>query len=33
MACFNHANYVEKSIRSVMEHDYDNIEFLVVDDG
>ena len=33
MACFNHASYVEASIRSVMEHDYDNIEFLVVDDG
>ena len=31
--CFNHAEYIEASIRSVMEHDYDNLEVIVVNDG
>lgn len=31
--CFNHAEYIEASIRSVMEHDYDHIELVVVNDG
>lgn len=33
IASYNHAAYIEKSIRSVLDQTYSNIELLVVDDG
>lgn len=33
IASYNHAPYIEASIRSVLEQSYPNIELLVVDDG
>ncbi|EZH78466.1 glycosyl transferase [Ectopseudomonas composti] len=33
IASYNHAPYIEASIRSVMEQTYSNVELLVVDDG
>jgi alpha-1,3-rhamnosyltransferase len=33
IASYNHADYIEASIRSVMEQTYTNFELLVVDDG
>ena len=33
IASYNHAPYIEASIRSVLEQTYTNIELLVVDDG
>jgi alpha-1,3-rhamnosyltransferase len=33
IASYNHAEYIEASIRSVMEQTYTNFELLVVDDG
>lgn len=31
--CYNHEAYVESSIRSVINQDYENIELIVLDDG
>ena len=31
--CFNHANYLPKAIKSVLNQTYHNIEIMVVDDG
>jgi len=31
--CYNHENYVQESIQSVIEQDYDNIELIIIDDG
>lgn len=31
--CFNHQEYIEDSIRSVMDQTYENIELVVVNDG
>ena len=31
--CFNHARFVEDTIRSVLMQDYPRIEYLVVDGG
>lgn len=33
ISCYNHARYVEESIRSVLNQTYSNIELLVYDDG
>lgn len=33
IASYNHAPYIEASIRSVMQQTYSNIELLVIDDG
>lgn len=33
IASYNHAPYIEASIRSVMEQSYSNFELLVIDDG
>lgn len=30
---FNHAQYIEKAMQSVLDQDYPNIQFIVVDDG
>jgi glycosyltransferase involved in cell wall biosynthesis len=32
-ASYNHAEHVEEAIRSVLDQDYDPIEYVVVDDG
>ena len=32
LLCYNHEKYVKQSILSVLEHDYENIEFIIVDD-
>lgn len=31
--CYNHARFVQESIRSVIDQDYKNIEFIIIDDG
>lgn len=31
--CYNHAQYVQESIQSVIDQDYDNIELIIIDDG
>ena len=31
--CYNHENYVQDTIRSIIEQTYSNIELLVIDDG
>lgn len=31
--CYNHENYVQESIQSVIAQDYDNIELIIIDDG
>ena len=31
--CYNHGNYVQESIQSVIDQDYDNIELIIIDDG
>lgn len=31
--CYNHEKYVQESIQSVIEQDYDNIELIIIDDG
>ena len=33
ISCYNHEQYIEESILSVLGQDYENIELLVVDDG
>ena len=33
VSCYNHENYIEECIMSVINQDYNNIELLVVDDG
>lgn len=33
IACYNHAAYIEQSIRSVLAQTYSAIELLVIDDG
>jgi len=33
MPSFNHSKYIEKSIRSVINSNYNNIELLIIDDG
>lgn len=33
VSCFNHANYVEECILSILNQSWPNIELLVVDDG
>ena len=33
MSAYNHEDYVEEAIESVLSQTYDNIEFLVADDG
>lgn len=33
MACYNHEEYVEAAIESVLDQTYPNIEFIVVDNG
>jgi len=31
--CYNHAQYVQETIQSVIDQDYDNIELIIIDDG
>lgn len=31
--CYNHAQFVEESIQSVIDQDYENIELIIIDDG
>jgi alpha-1,3-rhamnosyltransferase len=31
--CYNHSTYVQESIRSVIDQDYENIELIIIDDG
>ena len=33
MPCYNHEKYVAQSIESVLNQTYDNIEFIVLDNG
>lgn len=33
IACYRHARYVEKALRSIYEQSYRNIEIVVIDDG
>jgi len=33
MPAYNHARFIEEAVRSVMDQTYENIEFLVLDDG
>ena len=31
--CYNHSKYVDETIRSVIEQDYEQVELIVIDDG
>lgn len=31
--CYNHAQFVQESIQSVIDQDYKNIELIIIDDG
>ena len=31
--CFNHENFVQQTIQSVIDQDYKNIELIIIDDG
>ncbi|MEL0638715.1 glycosyltransferase family A protein [Marinomonas sp. TI.3.20] len=31
--CYNHAKYVQEAIQSVIDQNYENIEFIIIDDG
>ncbi|WP_165497282.1 glycosyltransferase family 2 protein [Phytopseudomonas dryadis] len=31
--CYNHAQFVQETIRSVIDQDYENIELIIIDDG
>lgn len=31
--CYNHENYVQESLRSVIDQTYENIELIIIDDG
>ena len=31
--CYNHENFVQEAIQSVIDQDYKNIELLIIDDG
>lgn len=31
--CYNHAQYVQETIQSVIDQDYENIELIIIDDG
>lgn len=31
--CYNHAQFVQETIQSVIEQDYENIELIIIDDG
>lgn len=33
IACYNHAQFVQESIQSVIDQDYENIELIIIDDG
>lgn len=33
MPCYNHEHYVERAVMSVLEQTYQNVEFVVIDDG
>lgn len=33
MPCYNHSQFVEKAVRSVLEQSYNNIELIIIDDG
>ncbi|HKM37823.1 MAG TPA: glycosyltransferase, partial [Thiopseudomonas sp.] len=31
--CYNHAQFVQETIQSVIDQDYENIELIIIDDG
>lgn len=31
--CYNHAQFVQKTIQSIIDQDYENIELIIIDDG
>lgn len=31
--CYNHADFVQESIQSIIDQDYENIELIIIDDG
>lgn len=33
VSCYNHEQYIEECILSIIQQDYDNIELIVIDDG